>query len=180
VEAKQLVIACGYESQQYLPKKIEKLYSTYSIISEPLYTKDFWHQNALIWETANPYLYMRPTADQRILVGGKDDAFYNPSKRDANLPRKTKQLENSFSKLFPHIPFRTDFAWAGTFASTKDGLPYIGSIPERPHTWFALGFGGNGITFSLIAAQIISDLLSGKNNANSKLFTFDRSAGSVA
>nr|WP_315822234.1 FAD-dependent oxidoreductase [Paraflavitalea speifideiaquila] len=75
VKAKQLVIACGYESHQYLPKKIEKLHSTYSIISEPFNATDYWHQNALIWETANPYLYMRITADQRILVGGKDDPF---------------------------------------------------------------------------------------------------------
>jgi glycine/D-amino acid oxidase-like deaminating enzyme len=180
VKAKQLVIACGYESHQYLPKKIEKLHSTYSIISEPFNATDYWHQNALIWETANPYLYMRISPDQRILVGGKDDPFSNPSKRDASLPRKAKQLEHSFTRLFPQIPFRTDFAWAGTFASTRDGLPYIGRIPERPHTWFALGFGGNGITFSLIAAQIISDLLSGKNNTNSKLFEFNRSAGAVA
>ncbi|MBO9561871.1 MAG: FAD-binding oxidoreductase [Niastella sp.] len=177
IEAKELVIACGYESQTYLPKKIEKLHSTYSIISEPLFINEFWHQNALIWETANPYLYMRASADHRIVVGGKDDPFYNPARRDANLPRKMKLLEQSFGRLFPHIPFRTDFAWAGTFASTRDGLPYIGTIPERPHTWFALGFGGNGITFSLIAAQIISDVLSGKKNANSRLFDFSRTAG---
>jgi glycine/D-amino acid oxidase-like deaminating enzyme len=174
ITAKQLVIACGYESQQYLPKKIERLHSTYSIVSEPFYTDTFWYQNALIWETANPYLYMRTTTDHRILVGGKDDLFYNPARRDASLSRKIKQLENSFCRLFPHIPFRTDFAWAGTFASTKDGLPYIGAIPERPHTWFALGFGGNGITFSVIAAQILSDLLSGKNNPHSSLFSFHR------
>lgn len=174
IKAGKLVIACGYESQHYLPKKIEKLNSTYSIVSEPLFATDLWHQNALIWETANPYLYMRTTSDQRILVGGKDDAFYNPSKRDASLPRKRKQLENAFSRLLPQIPFRTDFAWAGTFASTKDGLPYIGSIPERPHTFFALGFGGNGITFSIIAAQIISDLLSTGKNAHSNLFGFNR------
>lgn len=180
VSAKKLIIACGYESHQYLPKRIERLQSTYAIISEPFFGKDFWHENALIWETANPYLYMRPSSDQRILVGGKDDAFYNPTRRDANIARKTQQLENSFQKLFPHIPFRTDFAWAGTFASTKDGLPFIGSIPERPHTHFALGFGGNGITFSLLAAQIISNLLSGKSTPNSKLFAFDRQGAGVA
>lgn len=179
IEAKRLVIACGYESQQYLPKKIERLYATYSIISEPLYIPEYWHQHALIWETANPYLYLRASGDQRIIIGGKDDPFVNPAKRDASLPRKTKQLENAFSKLFPHIPFRTDFAWAGTFASTRDGLPYIGTIPERPHTWFALGFGGNGIIFGLIAAQIISDLLSGRKNVNSRLFTFNRPADRV-
>jgi glycine/D-amino acid oxidase-like deaminating enzyme len=174
IKAKQLIIACGYESQQYLPKKIERLYSTYSIVSEPFFTQQFWHQNALIWETANPYLYMRTTNDQRILVGGKDDLFYNPGRRDAALPRKIKQLENSFARLFPYIHFRTDFAWAGTFASTKDGLPYIGTMPERPHTWFALGFGGNGITFSVIAAQVISDLLSGVKNPHKDLFDFNR------
>lgn len=179
VEARQLVIACGYESQTYLPKRIEKLYSTYSIISEPLYIPEFWHKNALIWETAMPYLYMRASSDHRIAIGGKDDLFYNPARRDANLPRKTKLLEQSFRRLFPHIPFRTDFAWAGTFASTRDGLPYIGTIPERPHTWFALGFGGNGITFSLLAAQIISDLLSGNKNANSNLFAFNRTPGTA-
>lgn len=180
VTAKKLIIACGYESHQYMPKRVERLQSTYAIISEPFFGKDFWHENALIWETANPYLYMRPSADQRILVGGKDDAFYNPTRRDASIARKTQQLENSFNKLFPHIPLRTDFAWAGTFASTKDGLPFIGSIPERPHTLFALGFGGNGITFSLLAAQIISDLLSGKATANSKLFAFNRKGAGVA
>lgn len=174
VEAKRLIIACGYESHQYLPKKIERLHSTYTIISEPLYTTEFWHGNALIWETANPYLYLRASTDQRIVIGGKDDLFYNPARRDASLSRKAKQLEHAFFRLFPQIPFRTDFAWAGTFASTRDGLPYIGSIPERPHTWFALGFGGNGITFSVIAARIISDLLSGKKNAHHQLFGFNR------
>lgn len=180
VTAKKLIIACGYESHTYLPKRVERLHSTYAIISEPYFTNNFWHENAMIWETANPYLYIRPTADQRLLVGGKDDAFYNPTRRDASIARKTQQLESSFNRLFPHIPFRTDFAWAGTFASTKDGLPYIGTVPERPHTWFALGFGGNGITFSVIAAQIISDLLSGKSNANSKLFAFDRKGPGMA
>lgn len=180
ITAKKLVIACGYESQQYLPKTIERLHSTYTIISEPFYTKDFWHKNALIWETANPYLYLRVARDQRILIGGKDDAFYNPARRDASIPRKARQLESSFRRLFPDIPFRTDFAWAGTFASTKDGLPFIGTIPERPHTWFALGYGGNGITFSVIAAQIISDLLSGRKNQNSQLFQFNRTEAGVA
>lgn len=179
IEAKKLVIACGYESHLYLPKRIEKFHSTYAIISEPLYMTECWHQDALIWETANPYLYLRVSPDQRIAIGGKDDHFYNPAKRDANLPRKTKQLEHAFQRLFPHIPFRTDFAWAGTFATTKDGLPYIGTIPERPHTWFALGFGGNGITFGLLAAQLISDELSGRKHPHSPLFRFNRAGTGV-
>jgi len=174
IKAHKLIIACGYESQQYIPKKIESLNSTYAIISEPFAQQEFWYGNSLIWETAAPYLYLKVTDDHRVIIGGKDVPFYNPDKRDKLIQSKSKQLENSFSELFPRLEFKTDFKWAGTFSSTKDGLPYIGAIPERPHTFFALGFGGNGITFSQIAARIISDQLMGRKNADSNIFSFDR------
>ena len=174
VKAKKLVIACGYESLQYLPKKIEDLSSTYVILSEPLPEQEFWYKNSLIWETATPYLYLKVTPESRILVGGRDSPFQNAAKRDALLNTKARQLESAFKKLFPHIPFKTDFKWAGTFSSSKDGLPYIGSIPERPNTYFALGFGGNGITFSLLAAQIINDIIKGRKRTDDGVFDFDR------
>ncbi len=130
-------MACGYESSNYIDKKVNQLHSTYAIVSEPLDARKFWYKNAVIWETATPYLYMRTTTDNRILVGGKDDDFSRGSKRDQALPRKVIELEHSFKKLFPHIAFTTDFKWAGLFASTKDGLPYIGSIPGKPDMYFA-------------------------------------------
>jgi glycine/D-amino acid oxidase-like deaminating enzyme len=174
ITARKLIVCCGYESQNYIPKKVETLFSTYAVISEPFEQGKFWYKNSLIWETAHPYLYLRTTSDNRILIGGKDDKFYNPDKRDAKLPVKAKQLQRTFSKLFPDINFKPDFEWAGTFCNTKDGLPYIGSIRQRSNTYFALGFGGNGITFSEIAAEIIADLLNGKKNKDAAIFSFDR------
>ena len=174
VRAKKLVIACGYESQKYLTKKVEIQNTSYALVSEVIPQDKLWHKNALIWETSDPYVYLRTTADNRILIGGKDDDYHNAAKRDKNLMPKTKILEGEFKKLFPHIPFKTDYKWAGIFCKTKDGLPYIGSIPERPNTYFALGFGGNGITFSVIASQIIRDLISNKKNDDQKIFSFQR------
>lgn len=174
ISAGKLVIACGYESQRYIPKRIQDLDSTYVIISEPHPEKEFWYKNSLIWETAKPYLYLRTTSDHRILVGGKDNPSSNPQLREKLLGSKAKALEVAFKKLFPSIPFRTDFKWAGSFASTKDGLPYIGSIRQRPHTYFALGLGGNGITFSVIAAKIIRDIITGKKNEDAAIFSFER------
>lgn len=173
IKAKKLVIACGYESQQYIRQKVQTLHSTYAIISEPFNGNKFWYKNALIWETAIPYLYLRTTETNRILIGGKDEYFRGANKRDAFIPQKKKQLEKSFASLFPDIPFKTDFQWAGTFASTKDGLPYIGSVKQHPNTYFALGFGGNGITFSVIAAQMIRDFICGKR-VEKNVFGFDR------
>ena len=175
IKARKLIIACGYESQTYVPKKVVDFNSSFAIVSEPIDMKrDFWHENCLIWETARPYLYIRTTDDGRILVGGKDEPFYNPEKRDLMTVNKGRLLRNAFIKKFPDIDFRTDFCWAGTFAETKDGLPYIGTITGQPHTYYALGFGGNGIVFSLIAAEMIRDNLTGKKHEGDDIFKFTR------
>ena len=178
IAARHLVLAAGYESQQYLPDKgIIRLNSTFALVSEPMTLPEnnqFWHENSLIWETAHPYLYLRTTPDNRILVGGKDEPFYNPEKRDALLKRKKDKLSQAFHEKMPHLNLVPDFYWAGTFAETKDGLPYIGQIRQHPDTFFALGFGGNGITFSLISAEIIRDRLTGRQNEDEKIFSFSR------
>jgi len=174
IHARKVVIACGYESGAWLPKRVDTLYTTYAIISEPVPENMGWHQRSLIWETARPYLYLRSAGNHRLIIGGKDDDFSGAGKREEALPRKVKELEKAFSQLFPHIPFKTDFRWAGLFAGTKDGLPYIGRLPQRKHLYFALGFGGNGIVFSQIAATLLRDELTGKKNRNADIFRFDR------
>jgi glycine/D-amino acid oxidase-like deaminating enzyme len=174
ITCQHLMIACGYESQRYLRKQVETIHSTYAIVSEQIAQTNFWCDNALVWETATPYMYMRVTSDNRILIGGFDDDFYNPVLRDRRVKQKAKQLGQKIQKLMPGIPFKTDFAWAGAFASTKDGLPYVGTVKELPNTWFALGFGGNGITFSQMAAKMITEKMQGKANKDLSIFSFDR------
>ncbi|MCD6011481.1 MAG: FAD-binding oxidoreductase [Flavipsychrobacter sp.] len=173
IKAKKLIIACGYESQKYIPKKIADVYATYAVVTEPVNKEVLWYRSSLIWETAFPYLYFRIVTGNRILIGGKDDLFHDPDVRDGRIKRKTDMLIQAFSKKMD-IPVKPDFSWAGAFAVTKDGLPYIGTIPERKNTYFALGFGGNGITFSAIAAEIICDELLGIKNENAALFSFNR------
>jgi glycine/D-amino acid oxidase-like deaminating enzyme len=175
IKAKKMVYATGYEVVKYIDKPIVKLNSTYAVVSEPLtIEKPFWKNDMLLWNTADPYLYMRTASDNRIIVGGRDEEFYSPKKRDALISAKTKNLSKDFMKLFPHIDFIPEFTWTGTFGSTKDGLPFIGPYKNLPNSYFALGFGGNGITFSLIAAEIIADLVTGKKNTDAAIFSFDR------
>jgi glycine/D-amino acid oxidase-like deaminating enzyme len=176
IKARQVVIASGYESGNYLPVKLEELRCTYTFISEPIEEKEYWKDNCLIWETADPYHYIRITNDNRIIVGGRDTKYMNLLRQLEQLPQKAKALQKDFHKLFPQIPLKIDFQWAGAFASSKDGLPYIGRFAGRPRTWFALGYGGNGITFSLIAAQLISSAIHGDKAEDLDLFSFDRSS----
>jgi glycine/D-amino acid oxidase-like deaminating enzyme len=174
ITARHLVIACGYESGRYLKKQLEDLRCTYAIVSECMPSKDYWKDNCLIWEASDPYLYLRTTSDHRIMIGGKDTAYMKLQEQLKILPQKAKALVKSFQKLFPAIPIKIDFEWAGAFATTKDGLPYIGCLPELKHTYFALGYGGNGITFSLLAAQMIASLIAGKKHPDMDIFSFNR------
>ena len=175
ITAKKLVYATGYEVVDFISKPIVKLTSTYAIASESLNSpQEFGKNGTVIWNTGNPYLYMRTTKDNRIIIGGRDEEFFSHIKRDKLIPHKTKQLQNDFKKMFPHIPFKAEFSWAGVFGSTKDGLPYIGAYKKIPNSFFALGFGGNGITFSQVAGEIIASLIKGKKNKDAELFSFER------
>lgn len=175
VITKKLVFATGYESVKYIDKKIVDLESTFAMCSEQgnANAAPFAHK-ALLWNTADPYLYMRTTPDNRILIGGRDEKFSNPKKRDEMLAGKKQLLLKDFKKLYPDVEFKPEFSWCGTFGATKDGLPFIGEYKKIPNSYFALGFGGNGITFSLIAAEILKDLITGKKNNDSEIFSFSR------
>jgi glycine/D-amino acid oxidase-like deaminating enzyme len=174
VKARRAVIAAGFEAKNYLGTAAGRLKSTYALISEPVPQLGGWHRESLIWETGLPYLYLRTLPDKRIIVGGEDEDFINPARRDALITAKARTLKRKFSRLFPEIELEEAYSWAGTFGETKDGLPYIGSHSSLPHAYFALGYGGNGITYSLIAAEILRDLLRGRRNRDAEIFAFDR------
>lgn len=174
IQTGKIIYCNGFESTEIIPEKFVDLLSSYAIVSEPFIEKPEKLSDTLIWDTGAPYIYMRTTDDHRILIGGEDDEFQNPQKRDESITTKKKRLEQIFEKLFPGSNFRTDFAWAGTFGETKDGLPYIGEHPDFPGAYFVLGMGGNGITFSVIGMEMVSHFLKGKEHPLSKWWKFGR------
>ena len=174
VEAKKVVFATGYEAQPYLKRQHCRLFNTYALVSQPAVNLAGWYKRSLIWETARPYVYMRTTKDGRVIMGGEDEPFYNEPQRERRVSAKCRILERRFKKMFPDIPIVPDYAWSGTFAETKDGLAYIGENPDFPNAYFALGYGGNGITYSVIASEIIVDLFLQRKNPDVGIFSFNR------
>ncbi|WP_113638568.1 NAD(P)/FAD-dependent oxidoreductase [Nubsella zeaxanthinifaciens] len=174
IKAKKIIYCTGYESINIIPDKIVKLKSTYAIVSERMNGAMNDIYDTLFWNTDSPYLYMRSTGDHRLLVGGEDENFRNPTLRDALLDRKGEKLQKAVKKLLPKVDFITDFAWCGTFGETKDGLPYIGPHPKFPNAYFCLGFGGNGITFSVIGADMIVGMLQNEVDPLAYFFRFGR------
>jgi len=47
-------------------------------------------------------------------------------------------------------------------------------LPGHERVYFALGYGGNGITFGMIAARLLTDLFLQRPNADAAVFCFER------
>lgn len=175
IRARKAVFATGYETPEFLERSLVRLVSTFALATEPLESAEGWGEDhCLIWEAARPYFYARMTSEGRAIVGGADLPFATAHKRGLVLARRCRRLETQFRRLFPGITADPDWRWAGTFGETRDGLPYIGTARQFPHGYFALGYGGNGITFSWIAANLLLDQFLRRPNPDADLFGLDR------
>ena len=90
------------------------------------------------------------------------------------MPAKVEAILGKLRALFPEAEARAEYAWSGAFSETRDGLPLIGRVQGRPNLYAAYGYGGNGITFSFLAAQMIGRMLRGKDEPWFKSFGLDR------
>jgi glycine/D-amino acid oxidase-like deaminating enzyme len=174
IRARRVVMALGYEIPRPLRRDIVRLSSTYALVSEPVREWTGWEDRCLVWESARPYHYLRTTSDGRAMIGGEDEPFRDPARRDRMLPRKIDRLHDCLAVMLPGLGAEPAFGWTGTFGSTSDGLPYIGEAAEAPGRIFALGYGGNGITFGAIAAQVVRGLCLSEPAEEARLYCLDR------
>ena len=174
IKAQKIIYAIGYESAHLIKEKFVDLKSTFAMVSEIDEKGSEKLNNTLFWNTSDPYMYMRTTSDGRVLIGGGDEDFRDPEKRDAMIDKKEKEILRDLKDLLPNYHFYTDFTWAGTFGETKDGLPYIGEHKDFPNSYFVLGFGGNGITFSVTGMEMASAFMKNKNHPLTEYFKFGR------
>jgi glycine/D-amino acid oxidase-like deaminating enzyme len=174
IQANHIVHCTGYESVQRLSKKTANLKSTYALASEAFEELPAPFRNHIYWDTASPYHYFRGTSDNRVISGGGDERFKNATKRDALLNKKRDSLTKQFRRFFPDISFKPDYVWAGTFGETEDGLPYLGRPNPEIDEHYVLGFGGNGITYSVMAMDAILDSLNHRDHIFLTDYGFDR------
>jgi glycine/D-amino acid oxidase-like deaminating enzyme len=170
-KASALVYAAGYELPRLVPRAGHRVVSTWALATAPQPDR-LWASRCLIWEASDPYLYMRTTRDGRVLLGGEDEDFSDESARDALTDRKIAALQRKLHALFPALDTTAEFAWAGSFGDSRMGLPTIGPLRGKPNCFAVLGFGGNGITFGMMAAQVLRGYLRGPRDPDSELFAF--------
>lgn len=170
IEARYVVLATGYELLDVARNDRHEIISTWAIATRRHLKSKLWPGEGLIWEASDPYLYLRTTHDGRIICGGEDEEFKDEATRDALIPEKTERIVEKLGKLLPAIDPTPEFAWAGSFGTTRTGLPLIGPVPRKPRIFALMGYGGNGITFSRIGAELIRSALAGHEDVDADLF----------
>lgn len=171
IRCRHLVFATGYEFPDAVPKRGHKITSTW-VIATVRQPRRLWPGRCLIWEASDPYLYVRTSPDGRVICGGEDEDVADEAERDALLRRKTATLQRKLARRLPGVDTTVELAWTGSFGTSTTGLPTIGQIPKLPHCWAALGYGGNGITYARIAADVIRGALNGHPDEDADLFDF--------
>jgi glycine/D-amino acid oxidase-like deaminating enzyme len=168
VRARHVVLASGYERARFfLPAQFE-LHASYAIATAPS-TTPLWRENAMIWEASESYLYARADRDRRVIAGGGDEIFFDAAQRDALIPDKTQSIASGLSALVG-AAIEPRERWAAVFGASPDGLPAIGRAANSKRVWITSGFGGNGITFAALAAELLTAELTGSPDPDMKCF----------
>ena len=170
-KARTLIYATGYELADIVPRQGSRVISTWALATAPQPDR-LWPTRCQMWEAADPYLYLRTTPDGRVIAGGEDEDFSNAQVRDALIGEKTAAIQRKLRALLPQIDTEADFAWTGSFGVSDTSMPSIGLIPGKSRSYAVRAFGGNGIVFSMIAAEVLRGFLRGPPDPDADLFAF--------
>jgi len=169
VEAGAVILASGYERAALFLPPAFSLLSTFVMATAPG-VAPAWRENAMIWEAADPYLYLRSDTEGRIIAGGEDIEFAEERTRDALIGTKAGTIAAKSGALLQGREIAVERAWAAMFGSSPDGLPAIGQAATMQNVWLAAGFGGNGIAFSALAAELLTSALTGNPDPDADAF----------
>lgn len=179
VVAERVIVATGYATPRFRPLAGRfRLYRTYVLATNrltPTERRRLGLGKVLIWDTNQPYHYARWSRDHRLLLGGADRRVRPGQRRGQLFESATRDLRAYFEAQYPALAdVETTAAWEGLFAMTPDSLPYVGPHRRYPRHWFALGYGGNGMTFGYLAARLLLERWHGQVSSDHALFEFGR------
>lgn len=135
-------------------------------------TKDKKYPDELAYDMYIPYHYIRSQeidGKKYMIVGGEDHKNGEAVNTEASFLR----LESYIRKYFDVDEIL--FKWSAEFFDSADGLPYIGHLPGHPGNIFvATGYGGNGITYSHVAALVLKSMILNQENSCIDLYDPNR------
>ncbi len=131
----------------------------------------------LLWDTPDPYHYVRlqrvggddnggGAVHDVLIVGGED----HKTGQAEDFDERHRCLEEWTRERFPMVE-GIEFRWSGQVMEPVDGMGFIGPNPgDSPNVFIATGDSGNGMTHGTIAGILLTDLITGRDNAWATLY----------
>lgn len=148
----------------------------YALMTEPLTPAQWreigWQGRQGVGDAGNQFHYFRTSADGRILWGGYDAIYYRNNSVGPQFETNREsfgRLAEHFFETFPQLEgLRFTHAWGGAIDTCSRFSVFWGTA-HGGKTAYAAGYTGLGVAASRFGAQVLLDLLDGKDNERTRL-----------
>ncbi len=167
VRAKRVAVCTGgYTGQRLTPQirnKVLPILSN-SVVTRPLTSAELaatnFRSRTFLTDTRTLRFYYRLLADNRLQIGSRSSI----TGADAQDPVHLKLLTDAIARKFPPLAgIAIDYSWWGWVDVSHDMMPRIARPDPSQTVWYALGYGGNGVSFSTWAGKRLAERVSGKD-----------------
>jgi glycine/D-amino acid oxidase-like deaminating enzyme len=148
----------------------------FQLVTEPLSVEQLesigWKEREGLSDAGNQFHYYRMTKDNEILWGGYD-AIYNfrgKVRQEYETDAETyAHLAEAFLETFPQLKgIKFTHGWGGAIDTCSRFSPFWGTA-YGGRVAYVLGFTGLGVGSTRFGAQVMLDLLDGKDNERTRL-----------
>jgi len=166
VRARAVAVATGgYTGQGLHPKlrnRVMPILSN-SLVTRPMTLSEKEACNFLtteaITDTRMLRFYYRRLPDDRVQIGSRSAV----TGADADNPKHLQLLVNGLHRKFPSLRgIDIEHSWWGWVDMSHDMMPRIWQPDPAQSVYYALGYGGNGVSYSAQAGRRMAERIAGK------------------
>jgi glycine/D-amino acid oxidase-like deaminating enzyme len=135
-----------------------------SVVTRPLTEAELkstgFQTSEVITDTRTLRHYYRRLPDNRIQIGSRSAI----TGADASRPQHLQLLIDGLHRKFPSLRgIEIDYSWWGWVDVSHDMMPRIFRPDPSQQLFYALGYGGNGVSYSAQAGRRMAEMIAGKS-----------------
>lgn len=170
VRARRVAVCTGgYTSQELNPLLRGRLMPilSNSLVTRPLSEAELaatrFRSQTFLTDTRTLRFYYRLLPDRRLQIGSRSSV----TGAEAEAPIHEQLLADAIARKFPPLAgIAIDHSWWGWVDVSHDMMPRIVRPDPAQSVWYALGYGGNGVSFSTWAGKRLAQRIVGKDAGN--------------
>jgi glycine/D-amino acid oxidase-like deaminating enzyme len=134
-----------------------------SLVTRPLTEAELeatgFRTRQVITDTRTLRFYYRLLPDNRVQIGSRSAI----TGADATHPRHLQLLIDGLHRKFPPLRgIEIDYSWWGWVDVSHDMIPRIFRPDPQQNLFYALGYGGNGVSYSAQAGRRMAQMIAGQ------------------